>query len=273
MMQGVSRESLAEAQRRLERSLGQGEAGTAASVAEDLAAVIGLLDREISLRRVLTDPAASGDRKSGLVRSLLEGRVGNEALGVVAEAAAAPWSRTRDLADAIETLSVLASVIEAEHGGYLDDLEDALFRFGRVVGGNPELRGVLADRTVPAERKAGLIRTLLEGKVRPATMRLIEQAVTHPRGRTLDVVLEEYAGLAAAYRRRLIALVRVARPLTDEQRQRLAGALQRIYGHEVQLNIVVDADVVGGICVQVGDEVVDGTVAARLDEAKRRLAG
>ena len=272
-MQGVSRDSLSAAQRRLERSLGRAEAATAGSVGGDLAAVVGLLDREISLRRVLTDPAASADRKSGLVRSLLEGRVGDQALGIVADAAAAPWSRTRDLADAVETLSVLASVVEAERDGYLDDLEDALFRFGRVVGGNPELRGVLADRTVPVELKGELVRSLLQGKVQPATMRLIEQAVTQPRGRTLDVVLDEHAGLAAAYRRRLIALVRVARPLTDRQRRRLARALQRIYGHEVQLNVVVDADVVGGISVQVGDEVVDGTTAARLDEARRGLVG
>jgi F-type H+-transporting ATPase subunit delta len=258
-MQGVSRDSLSAAQRRLERSLGRAEAATAGSVGGDLAAVVGLLDREISLRRVLTDPAASADRKSGLVRSLLEGRVGDQALGIVA--------------DAVETLSVLASVVEAERDGYLDDLEDALFRFGRVVGGNPELRGVLADRTVPVELKGELVRSLLQGKVQPATMRLIEQAVTQPRGRTLDVVLDEHAGLAAAYRRRLIALVRVARPLTDRQRRRLARALQRIYGHEVQLNVVVDADVVGGISVQVGDEVVDGTTAARLDEARRGLAG
>jgi F-type H+-transporting ATPase subunit delta len=272
-MQGVSRDSLADAQRRLERLVGRAAPETAGQIAEDLAAVVGLLDREISLRRVLTDPAASGERKSALVRALLEGRVGEQAVGIVADTAAAPWSRARDLADAIETLSVLASVGEAERGGYIDDLEDTLFRFGRVVNGNPELRGVLADPTIPAERKAELVRSLLEGKVEPATMRLIEQVVTQPRGRRLDVVLEEYAELAATYRRQVVALVRVARPLTDEQRQRLAAALQRIYGHEVQLNIIIDKDVVGGISVQVGDEVIDGTVATRLDDARRGMTG
>ena len=113
---------------------------------------------------------------------------------------------------------------------------------------------------------------LLAGKVETATLRLVEQAVAQPRGRTLEVALDEYAGLAAAYRRQVIALVRSARPLTDAQRQRLSAELRQIYGRDVQLNVVVDAGVVGGISVQVGDEVVDGTIIARLDEAKRRLA-
>jgi F-type H+-transporting ATPase subunit delta len=271
-MQGVSRDSLAAAQRRLEDKLRQADPARAGTLATDLAAVVALLDREISLRRILTDPAAAGDRKADLVRSLLTGKVGDDAVEVVADAAASPWSRPRDIADALETLSVLSSVIEAERDGYLDDLEDALFRFGRVVGGDPRLRGVLGDPTLPAEQKSELVRMLLAGKVATATLRLIEQAVAQPRGRTLDVVLDEYAELAAVYRRQVIAIARAARPLTDAQRQRLSAQLRRIYGRDVQLNVVVDAGVVGGISVRVGDEVVDGTIIARLDEAKRRLA-
>ena len=271
-MQGVSRDSLGAAQRRLEDKLRQADAARAGALATDLAAVVALLDREISLRRILTDPAAAGDRKADLVRSLLTGKVRDDAVDVVADAAASPWSRPRDIADALETLSVLCSVIEAERDGYLDDLEDALFRFGRVVGGDPRLRSVLGDPTLPAEAKSELVRMLLAGKVATATLRLIEQAIAQPRGRTLDLVLDEYADLAAVYRRQVIAIVRAARPLTDAQRQRLSAELRRIYGRDVQLNVVVDAATVGGISVQVGDEVVDGTIIARLDEAKRRLA-
>ena len=272
-MQGVSRDSLAAAQQRLHEMLDRADSATAAAVAADLAAVVALLDREVWLRRVLTDPAAAAERKSALVRALLVGRIGEEAVQLVGEAAASPWSRARDLADAIETLSVLSSVTEAERDGYLDDLEDALFRFSRVVGGDPQLRGVLTDPIVPVERKSALVRTLLSGKVGAATLRLVEQGVAQPRGRTLEVVLEDYAELAAVHRQRLIALVRVARPLPDEQRRRLAGAVRRLYDHDVWLNVVVDAGVIGGLSVQVGDEVIDGSVAARLDDAQRRLAG
>jgi F-type H+-transporting ATPase subunit delta len=272
-MQGVSRDSLAAVQQRLHETLDRAESATAAAVAADLAAVVALLDREIWLRRVLTDPAAAGERKAALVRALLAGRIGDEAVQLVADAAASPWSRARDLADAIETLSVLSSVMEAEREGYLDDLEDALFRFGRVVGGDPQLRAVLTDPTVPVEQKSELVRTLLRGKVGAATLPLVEQAVALPRGRTLEVALEDYAELAAVHRRRLIALVRVARPLADKQRQRLAATVRRIYGQDVWLNVIVDAGVIGGLSVQVGDEVIDGTVAARLEDAHRRLTG
>ena len=121
--------------------------------------------------------------------------------------------------------------------------------------------------------KADLVSRLLEGKASAETVRLARQSVLAPRGRRFDRTLEEYLDIAAERRQQLTAVVTTAVDLTQEQHARLAGALQQIYSKPVQLQIVHDEDVIGGIRVQIGDEVVDGTVLRRLDEAKRHLAG
>jgi F-type H+-transporting ATPase subunit delta len=271
-MQGASRESLAQAQERLEALVS--DPGTdALPVAEELFAVTRLLDRAIALRRVLSDPSANRDNKADLATSLLRGQVSDATLDLVRDVVRLRWSRVRDLADAMELLSVTAAVAAAEREGWLDDVEDEVFRFGRIIAGDPQLRGMLVDRSVPAERKVELLRTLLADKVRPVSLQLISQVVTQPRGRSLEDALEDYATVAAARRQRILGTVRTPIALTDEQRSRLRAALRRIYGREVQLNVVVDPDVAGGMSVQVGDEVIDGTVVSKLAEARRRLTG
>jgi F-type H+-transporting ATPase subunit delta len=114
---------------------------------------------------------------------------------------------------------------------------------------------------------------LLEGKAAPETVRLAEQAVRAPRGRRLDRVMEEYLLLASTRRDELTARVTVAAPLTEQQYTRLGSALEAHYGKPVTLQVVQDPSVMGGIRIQVGDEVVDGTVLRRLDEARRHVTG
>ena len=166
-----------------------------------------------------------------------------------------------------------ALVLAAEAEDGLDDLEDGLFRFGRVVAAQPELRSALASTWLPAERKDGLLAALLRGKVTPVTQRLITQMVTHPRGRALPEALDMCASIAARRRQQLIAVVHSAVELTAAQQRRLADALAATYGHPVHLNIVIDPSVVGGISVQIGDELIDGTAARRLATVRRKLAG
>src|SRR4029079_3968655 len=144
------------------------------------------------------------------------------------------WPRPRALAEAHEQLAVLAPAASAEHDGQLDDLEDELFRFGRILGAEPALRSALEDQG-PDEGKRDLLDTLLAAKVCPAALRLITEAVIYPRGRSLETTLDEYGRLAAAWRQRLIAVVRVATGLTEDQRGRLAAALSQTYGHDVHL--------------------------------------
>ncbi|GAA1149996.1 F0F1 ATP synthase subunit delta [Streptomyces hebeiensis] len=271
-MNGASREALAAARERLD-ALTDSTSADAARLAEDLAAVTALLDREVSLRRVLTDPAQAAERKAELVRQLLTGQVGGTAVDLVAGMVRSRWSQPRDLVDSTEELSATAELTQAERVGALDDVEDELFRFGRIVESSPELRSALTDRSATSAAKTGLLRDLLGGRANPATERLVERLVTRPRGRSLEAGLQALSRLAAARRNRLVAVVTSAVPLTDRQKQRLGAALSKLYGHPMHLNLDVDPEVLGGISVRVGDEVINGTVAERLDEATRRLAG
>jgi F-type H+-transporting ATPase subunit delta len=182
------------------------------------------------------------------------------------------WSASRDLADAIEELAVLATAAAAEAQTELDEVEDDLFRFGRIVSAEPELHAALSSSVLPAERKRALLDSLLEGRASAAARRLITQAAVQPRGRSLEANLNEYARLTAEWRQRLIALVRVATELTGGQRERLRAALAAIYGRGVQLNVVNDPEVVGGMSIQIWDEFIDGSVASQLATLRRRLA-
>jgi F-type H+-transporting ATPase subunit delta len=222
---------------------------------------------------VLADPALAADRKRDLARSLIGAQAVPATTELVESAVGARWSRTRDLVDAVELLGDLALLAAAERDGVLDDVEDELFRLGRIIDAERALHVALADRTLPADRKSTLLDDLLAERVHPATLRLVRQLVGHPRGRTLDGGLEELSRLAAQRRQRLVASVESAVPLDDEQRERLGAVLRAAYGREVRLNVEVVPDIVGGIRVRIGDEVIDGTVASRLAEARRRLAG
>jgi F-type H+-transporting ATPase subunit delta len=270
MMRGASRAALARAQEQLLAAVADQSA--AATIGDELFAVAALLDGQAGLRRALADPASPESARTGLVRGLLGGRISRATLDLTAVLVSQRWSSPGDLADAAEQLGVLATAAAAEGEGQLDDLEDQLFRFGRIVSGEPELRSALSNPELPADRKRGLLDALLAGKVAPTALRLITQAAVHPRGRSLDASLEEYARLAAAWRQRLIAVVRVAAELTDDQRQRLAAALSAAYGRGIHLNVVIDPGVMGGMSVQIGDEFIDGSVASRLAQLRRRLA-
>jgi F-type H+-transporting ATPase subunit delta len=270
-MRGASRASFAELREHLAAE-NITSATVARRLADELFAVVGLLDSEHALRRALSDPGKPAAEKGAITEALLRGKITRRAEGLIVNAAQSRWATPGDMVDAVEQVAIEAMVIAAESAGTLDDLEDELFRFGRVVAGQPELRAALADPSLPEERKQGLLKALLDGKVTAVTLGLIGQMVAHPRGRPLNVALEMCADIAARLRQQLIAVVRSAVELSAAQRRRLAGALARSYGHRVHLNVIVDPSVVGGISVQIGDELIDGTAATRLAEVRRRLA-
>jgi F-type H+-transporting ATPase subunit delta len=192
--------------------------------------------------------------------------------GLTAEAAAARWATPGDMADAIEQLAIEALTVSAQLGGTLDDLEDDLFRFGRVVSGQPGLREALVG-PADAAAKRSLLDNLLSRKVAAPALAMITQVLTHPRGRSPQAALDLCAQIAAHRREQLIAVVRVATELTAAQRRRLAANLAATYGRGIHINVVLDPAVIGGVSVQIGDELIDGTAASRLAAVRRRLAG
>jgi F-type H+-transporting ATPase subunit delta len=269
-MRGASRASLAEAKEQLAVVIDGG--ADPGQLGDELFAVTALLDDEPALRRALSDPARTAEARAGLAQGLLRSRIAPATLELVRGLVSARWSVPGDLADAAEQLAALAIIEAAEQQGQLDDLEDELFRFGRIVSAETELRYTLSSPFIPAERKRGLLDALLAGKVTQPTLQLVTQAAEGARGRSLDASLEEYARLAAERRERLVAEVHVAIALTAAQRTRLVAALAATYGREVHLNIVLDPRVIGGMTVQISGELIDGSMASRLAGLRRSLA-
>jgi F-type H+-transporting ATPase subunit delta len=269
-MRGASRASYEELRDRLAGVAGS--AGTAENIGDQLFAVVRLLDSEHGLRRALADATKPSNEKSDVVRRLLHGKVTRATEDLVADAAAARWATSGDFADALEQLAIEALTLAAQFGGTLDDLEDDLFRFNRVVASQPGLRSALIGPTGP-DAKASLLANLLSNKVSGPSLRLLTQVLTHPRGRSPQAVLDLAAGIAARRREELIAVVRVATELSAAQRQRLLAALTETYGQGIHLNVVHDPTVVGGMSVQIGDELIDGTAASRIAVVRRKLAG
>ena len=270
-LQAASRESLADLNARLDVFVDQVGAADLNRLADQLFSVARLLSGETTLRRHLADPSVAEEARTGLVQRLLGSQLDRPALEAVAAAVAARWSRPVDLVDALEALARNAVLGSADKGQRLDEVEDELFRFGRILDREPDLSALLADTGRPLDGRLGLLDRVLAGKVTPATATLLRQAVSLPRGRHLDVIAEELAELAAA--RRELSVARVATPvrLTPDQEQRLTGSLSRLYGRPMSLQVELDETLLGGLVVRVGGEVIDGSVAGRIEAARRHL--
>jgi F-type H+-transporting ATPase subunit delta len=238
------------------------------SLPGDLFAVVDALESSAALRRALTDPGAPEQSRRQLVHSLLDGKVSRTAAEMVADAAAMRWSGGRTFAAALDRQAVRAQLLEADRNGYLEETEDELFRFARTVEANPELRNALSDRAVELRGREELVGQLLAGKVNDATSALAKRAV-RARERTFAHTIEGFVTLAAALKNRVVATVRVAQPLSAEQRNRLRETLSAQVGRQVAVQEVIDPQVLGGVRVELGDEVIEGTVAGRLEQARR----
>jgi F-type H+-transporting ATPase subunit delta len=273
LMEGPSRDSLAALRARFNVLAEGADPAGISRIADELAEVTGLLSREPTLRRHLVDWSVSAEARRGLLAAVLGGQVGAAVTELVDAAVGGRWSKAADLTDAIELLTRLAVFAIAEHDGSLDEVEDELFRFGRIIADQPRLRTLLVDPAASAERRVALLDAVLGDKVVPVTARLLRQAVTEPRGRSLEDAVAELSGLAATRRGRYLAHVRTAQPLTIAQEQQLTTTLNRIYGRQISLQIEIDGTVLGGLVIQVGEEIIDGSVAGRLAAVRHRLAG
>jgi F-type H+-transporting ATPase subunit delta len=290
-MEASSREALVVARERL-AELTQGPSGLLAktrdvlsrqpraatadeqsALADELFAVARLLDGQITLRRSLSDPAGKPDDRAGLARRLFASRLSPVALDLVETVARQRWSRPPDLVEAFLALGTEAALDAADARGELEDVEDELFRFGRIVGGDRELARILGDRKASAEGRSALLDRLLSGKVHPITGQLVRNVLTSAHAGSAENAIERLSEVASRRRGQSVARVITAVPLTAAQEQRLTQVLGRIYGRTIGLQVTVDPSVLGGLVVQVGDEVIDGSIAHRLEAAQRRLAG
>jgi F-type H+-transporting ATPase subunit delta len=275
LFHAASRDALAASEQKLLAVLkSRAKAAVSAEqLGDELLSVVRLFDGEPGLRRALGDSSAEPERRESLLNGLLSGKVHAQTLQVLVAAVGNRWSTPRELVDGLDTLGRTALLVHAEKTGRLDAVEDELFRFGRIVAADSALEQALADRTTPAASKLSLVGELLGGKADAVTVRLVEALVTVPRGRTVVNGLGELASEAAKRRERSVATVVAPVPLTEQQEERLAATLQRIYARPIALHVEVDPDIKGGLVIKVGDEIIDGSATGRIDELRRRLAG
>jgi F-type H+-transporting ATPase subunit delta len=208
-----------------------------------------------------------------LLETLLEGKVGDTSLEVLKAAVSGRWSSDANLVDAVEHVARLALLVRAEREEAAGDVEEQLFRFSRVLDAQPGLATLLGDYSAPAEGRVKLLRDVLGSGsgVNATTVQLLSQTVELLRGERADEAVLELAELAVARRGEVVAHVSAAADLSDAQRTRLTEVLTRIYGHPVSLQLHIIPQLLGGLNIAVGDEVIDGTLSSKLAAADTKL--
>lgn len=267
MLRGASAEALAELSQQAVRTRTLDDAAT---LGTQLFGVAAIVRRDVALRRALTDSSVEGESRVGLARAVFDKALAQPALDLVADAAGRRWIASNDLASALERVAVAATVRSAGASG--KQVGDELFAVRQMIEASPSLRSALSDTSRTAADRSELLLDLIDGKTLPATSLLVGQAVTRERG-NVESALQEFLDLAAAALDEAVATVHTARELSADEQARLAAALATQYGKDVQLHVVVEPDLIGGLRVEIGDDVIDGTVVSRLDDARRRLAG
>jgi ATP synthase F0 subunit b/ATP synthase F1 delta subunit len=272
-LRSASRESLAALVAKFDEVAADLGPDQLSSVADDLASVAKLLARESVLTRHLADPADDPTPKVGLLETLLEGKVGDTSLEVLKAAVSGRWSSDANLVDAVEHVARLALLVRAEREEVAGDVEEQLFRFSRILDTQPGLATLLSDYSAPTEGRVKLLRDVLDSGsgVNATTVQLLSQTVELLRGERADDAVLDLAELAVARRGEVVAHVSAAADLTDAQRTRLTEVLTRIYGHPVSLQLHINPELLGGLSIAVGDEVIDGTLSSKLAAAETKL--
>ena len=267
---GSSRQSLVTARAALDAAVKGLDASKASMLSAELFFVAQVLDTNISVRRALTDSSRDDKSKSAFLTELFGSKIGALALGITTEISAMRWSAPKDLVLVIEQLAIEAEASAANIAGELDRVEDEIFTASRAIAGSAELRKALTSDAKLA--KATLVSEILKG-ASGSTVKLVSQLANTWRGRSIESAFDDYAHALAARRNRVIALVRVAAPLSTAQQERLSTALNNQVGQPVRINIEIEPSVIGGVSVKFADELVDGTVSNRLAGAARAIVG
>jgi len=263
-MGSASREALEAAKQKLAAAK-----GVTLATGEQLLAAGRAIESSGQLRSVLADPAVASERKAELLRTIF-GSLDAAAGELLTGAVSSRWSTPDELVDGVEELGIRAIAVAA---GADAGLEGELFAFGRAVSSDHELELAVGSKLGTPESKAALVDTLLARKAQPATVAIVRHLVQSPRGRRIGELLSGAADVVADAQGALIATVTSAVTPAPTQLAALEKTLGARYGRALRINLIIDPAIVGGLRVQVGDDVIDGTVAARLADLRIRLAG
>lgn len=267
---GSSRQSLVAARTALDAAVKGVDAQAASTLSAELFFAADVLGSNISVRRALTDTSRDAAAKGTLIKDLLASKVGVATVSLLTELSALRWSGAKDLVQVIEQLAIEAEATAANISGDLDRVENEMFVVSTTISNSSELRK--AFKSDAGIAKSQLVAELLKN-ASSSTTKLVSQMVNSWRGRSIESAFADYQWALAARRNRVIALVRIAAPISQAQQDRLAAALDKQVGQPVRMNIEIDPAVLGGVSVKFADEMVDGSVSNRLAGAARALAG
>jgi ATP synthase F0 subunit b/ATP synthase F1 delta subunit len=243
-------------------------------LADELISVAELLEHEVVITRYLATRAEDSTPRIRLVERLLSGKVGDPALEVLRTAVSERWSDSADLIVAVEHIARQASLIRAERAEQIDEVADQLFWFSRFLDSEPQLATLLGDATAPPAKRVELLHNVLghAGKdLNPIAHALLTETIEMLRGEPADTAVLRLAGVAVARHGEVVAQVSAAAELSDAQRTRLTELLSRVYNQPVKVQMHIEPELLGGLAITVGDEVIDGTLSSRLAKAQTQL--
>jgi F-type H+-transporting ATPase subunit delta len=264
---GADRSLREQAERRFSSARADGSLGR---VREELLSFARVLRDAPALRAALADVTIGPDAKRGVIDDLVGSRFHPDTVSVLHEAVSQGLPGRRLIA-ALQDLGIQAALVQAEAEGTLADVEDVLFRFGRLLAHRHELHLALTDPALASDRKFALLDDLLAGKAEPRAVELVKTLVDEDHSGDLRERLIDIANEAARRRNRVVVEARTAVELDQSQQERLAEALERATGKEIDLKVLVDSSIVGGVVARVGDDVFDGSVRRKLEMAFQRL--
>lgn len=242
-------------------------------LAAEVVSVDALLIREPILARHLAESGGTKEAKRAMLEQLLAGKVRNDTLQILIGAATSRWSSVDDFMDGLQYIARISLLESAKKAGQIGAVVEQLFWFGRTLDSYPRLAALLNESSTPASNRVTLLRSVLAGPAGAdeSVIALLAQTLELQRGERLDEAIQNLGRLAVARQGELVAQAVAAGQLTDGQQQRLTAVLSRIYRHPVAVHVTIDPQVLGGLSVAVGDEVIDGTLSARLAAAATKL--
>jgi F-type H+-transporting ATPase subunit delta len=241
------------------------------SLADELFDVAQLLVGSPQLRRSLGDPASAADRRATLIGGLLEGKVSPSTREITEAVVRQRWSSPWDMTDALEVAGDDALFEAADRERVLDQIVDELFRFERILDSHSELAVLLDEKPTDASRRVGLLHTVLDDRAHPITTALLANAVRSQRKHTLSLAIDNLLEEAAARQSQSMARVISATDLTAQQCSQLTETLSDLYGRPISIRTAVAPAIKGGLIIRIGDEVIDGSINARLSSAHLAL--
>ena len=262
-MGSATREAIAAANATLAK---QGKVDLASG--EQLLAAALVVSGSHELRAALADDTAKDSDRKSIIDAVF-GKYTTSAKAILESLSTSRWSGEDDLVAGIEELGIRALAASAAEELSIDD---ELFEFGVAVTSNSELELALGSKLGGVDGKVALVDSLVGSKASAQTVAILKALLAQPRGRRIAELIRYAATIVADEAGNGIATVTVAAPLDDEQRMRLESALSTQYGRDIRLNVIVDPVILGGIRVQVGSEVIDGTISNRIADLRLRLA-